>query len=294
MSAIEREILTQPADWRHAAARLAPDCRRCSAARRAGRGGRLRHVAVHGPGLRRGRARRRARRDRRLPRLRDAGRPALRPPGRDLPLGHDQRGACGCSSAARRRHADPRDHRRRRLAVRRAGGGRGRARLRRRGVGRPDPVCDHRARAPAGGDRRRHRCRGRRGRRALTEPAARPDRRTSRFAFLGAGWTVGLANEAALKLREAAGAWAEAYPAMEYRHGPISANADDTLVWPIGARRPRRARRRRPRRLAPSPRTAPARSPSLVLAQRVAVALARARNLDPDHPHSLTRSVVLP
>ncbi len=56
-----------------------------------------------------------------------------------------------------------------------------------------------------------------------------------RFAFLGAGWTVGLANEAALKLREAAGAWTEAYPAMEYRHGPISANADDTLVWPIGA-----------------------------------------------------------
>jgi fructoselysine-6-P-deglycase FrlB-like protein len=33
---------------------------------------------------------------------------------------------------------------------------------------------------------------------------------------------------------------------------------------------------------------------SLVLAQRVAVALARARDLDPDHPHSLTRSVVLP
>ena len=56
-----------------------------------------------------------------------------------------------------------------------------------------------------------------------------------RFAFLGSGWTVGLANEAALKLREAAGAWAEAYPAMEYRHGPISANADETLVWPIGA-----------------------------------------------------------
>jgi CRISPR-associated protein Cas5a/b/c len=33
---------------------------------------------------------------------------------------------------------------------------------------------------------------------------------------------------------------------------------------------------------------------ALVLAQRVAVALAKARNLDPDHPHSLTRSVVLP
>jgi fructoselysine-6-P-deglycase FrlB-like protein len=35
------------------------------------------------------------------------------------------------------------------------------------------------------------------------------------FTFLGAGWTVGIANEAALKLREAALAWAEAYPAME-------------------------------------------------------------------------------
>ncbi|HEX7995742.1 MAG TPA: SIS domain-containing protein, partial [Streptosporangiaceae bacterium] len=42
------------------------------------------------------------------------------------------------------------------------------------------------------------------------------------FVFLGQGWTVGLANEAALKLRETASAWTEAYPAMEYRHGPIS------------------------------------------------------------------------
>jgi fructoselysine-6-P-deglycase FrlB-like protein len=114
-----------------------------------------------------------------------------------------------------------------------------------------------------------------------------------RFAFLGAGWTVGLANEAALKLREAAGAWAEAYPAMEYRHGPISANAEETLVWPIGtvdAGVLDAASR------AGSAIAANGRSPlaSLVLAQRVAVALARARNLDPDHPHSLTRSVVLP
>ena len=33
---------------------------------------------------------------------------------------------------------------------------------------------------------------------------------------------------------------------------------------------------------------------SLVLAQRAAVALARARGLDPDRPLNLTRSVVLP
>jgi fructoselysine-6-P-deglycase FrlB-like protein len=114
-----------------------------------------------------------------------------------------------------------------------------------------------------------------------------------RFAFLGAGWTVGLANEAALKLREAAGAWAEAYPAMEYRHGPISANADDTLVWPMGAvdAGVLDAATRAGSAIAENGQSPLA---SLVLAQRVAVALAQARDLDPDHPHSLTRSVVLP
>src|SRR6266513_4427738 len=54
------------------------------------------------------------------------------------------------------------------------------------------------------------------------------------FVCLGQGWTVGIANEAALKLREAAAAWTEAYPAMEYRHGPISVAGPGTLVWAIG------------------------------------------------------------
>jgi fructoselysine-6-P-deglycase FrlB-like protein len=127
---------------------------------------------------------------------------------------------------------------------------------------------------------------------ALAEPV--PDMTGhGRFAFLGAGWTVGLANEAALKLREAAGAWAEAYPAMEYRHGPISASADRTLVWPMGAVDPSvlAAAAAAGSQIAPNGTSPLA---SLVLAQRVAVALAKARNLDPDHPHSLTRSVVLP
>ena len=44
----------------------------------------------------------------------------------------------------------------------------------------------------------------------------------AQITFLGRGWTVGLAREAALKCREAAAFWAEAYPAMDYRHGPIS------------------------------------------------------------------------
>ena len=98
--------------------------------------------------------------------------------------------------------------------------------------------------------------------------------RYGRFAFLGAGWTVGLANEAALKLREAAGAWAEAYPAMEYRHGPISANADETLVWPIGAVDPGVLDDAGAGRIVDRPRTATSPLASLVLAQRAAVALA--------------------
>jgi CRISPR-associated protein Cas5a/b/c len=115
----------------------------------------------------------------------------------------------------------------------------------------------------------------------------------TQFVFLGQGWTVGLANEAALKLREAASAWTEAYPAMEYRHGPISAAGRGTLVWAIGAVDPGV--------LADAAATGATivnegsdPMAELVLIQRMAVELAEARGLDPDHPKHLTRSVVLP
>ncbi|MEO8477791.1 MAG: sugar isomerase [Actinomycetota bacterium] len=112
------------------------------------------------------------------------------------------------------------------------------------------------------------------------------------FVFLGHGWTVGLANEAALKMREAAQAHTEAYPAMEYRHGPISLAGPSSLVWILGS---------------PDPTVADAVAltgatvhhasldpmAELVSVQRTAVALAQARELDPDHPRNLTRSVVL-
>jgi fructoselysine-6-P-deglycase FrlB-like protein len=113
------------------------------------------------------------------------------------------------------------------------------------------------------------------------------------FVFLGQGWTVGLANEAALKLREAASAWTEAYPAMEYRHGPISAAGRATLVWAIG--------QVDPDVLADAADTGATivnegldPMAELVLIQRMAVELAEAQGLDPDHPKHLTRSVVLP
>src|SRR5581483_3002415 len=56
----------------------------------------------------------------------------------------------------------------------------------------------------------------------------------SEFTFLGCGWAAAVAAEAALKLREVSRTWAESYPAMEYRHGPISVSDESTVVWALG------------------------------------------------------------
>ncbi|GAA2912222.1 MULTISPECIES: SIS domain-containing protein [Streptomyces] len=127
---------------------------------------------------------------------------------------------------------------------------------------------------------------------ALAEPLPEGLVECSQFAFLGRGWTVGLANEAGLKMREAALAWAEAYPAMEYRHGPISVTTSGTATWMFGDA---------PEGLAEQVRgtgalwIAGALDPlaELVRAQRLAVAVAASRGLDPDSPRHLTRSVIL-
>ncbi len=112
------------------------------------------------------------------------------------------------------------------------------------------------------------------------------------ITFLGRDWTVGLAHEAALKLREAAGSWTESYPAMEYRHGPISIAEPGRAVWLFGGD---------PAGLAAEVRStgahvvADAIDPlaDLVRAQRVAVEKALAAGLDPDRPRNLSRSVIL-
>ncbi|MEV6015050.1 MULTISPECIES: sugar isomerase [unclassified Streptomyces] len=114
----------------------------------------------------------------------------------------------------------------------------------------------------------------------------------SQFTFLGRGWTVGLANEAGLKMREASLAWTEAYPAMEYRHGPISVTTTGTATWMLGEA---------PEGLAEQVRGTGGLwvdggldpLAELVRAQRLAVAVAAARGLDPDRPRHLTRSVIL-
>jgi fructoselysine-6-P-deglycase FrlB-like protein len=114
----------------------------------------------------------------------------------------------------------------------------------------------------------------------------------SQWTFLGRDWTVGLAHEAALKLREAAQAWTEAYPAFEYRHGPISVTGPESVVWSLGPLDPSLESEIRS---TGATVVAPALDPlaSLVLAQRTAVALAEARGLNPDRPRNLSRSVVL-
>ena len=113
------------------------------------------------------------------------------------------------------------------------------------------------------------------------------------FVFLGHGWTVGLAFEAALKFRETSGAWAEAYPGMEYRHGPISVAGPNTLVWFLGAPPPDLVAAIRVTGATVEGSAADPMA-ELVTLQRMAVALAVSRGLDPDRPQHLTRSVVLP
>lgn len=114
----------------------------------------------------------------------------------------------------------------------------------------------------------------------------------TQFTFLGAGWTTGLAAEAALKMREAALAWSESYPAMDYRHGPIAITDEQSAVWMFGE--------------APSGLAEQVGATggmwirqeldplaSLIQAQRLALELAAVRGLDPDTPRHLTRSVIL-
>jgi glucosamine--fructose-6-phosphate aminotransferase (isomerizing) len=127
---------------------------------------------------------------------------------------------------------------------------------------------------------------------ALEAPLPADPAAIDHLVFLGTGWTVGLAHEAALKVREAAQAYSESYPAMDFRHGPVAVAGARSLVFSFGDV---------PLALDEAGRAAGAttyrddRDPlaQLVLAQRFALALAAHRGLDPDRPRLLTRSVVL-
>ena len=130
------------------------------------------------------------------------------------------------------------------------------------------------------------------GREAVSAELAEELVTAEQYSFLGSGWTVGLAHEAALKMREAAQLWTESYPAKEYRHGPIAIAAPGRVTWMLGEA---------PEGLFADiaatgayyeDRPADAMA-DLIRVQRVALERARRAGLDPDQPRNLTRSVIL-
>jgi fructoselysine-6-P-deglycase FrlB-like protein len=130
------------------------------------------------------------------------------------------------------------------------------------------------------------------GRSAVSDPLPSRMLEATQFTFLGSGMSVGIANEAALKLREASQSWTESYPAMEFRHGPISVVGRTSTVWVFGPPPPG---------LLEDLQVTGAHVENsdldpmadLIRAQRLAVALAESNGLNPDEPRNLTRSVLL-
>jgi len=111
------------------------------------------------------------------------------------------------------------------------------------------------------------------------------------LVVLGTGWAAALAQEAALKCRESAGMWAEAYPSGEYRHGPISVAAPGTLVWALT---PMTALQKESIEATGATVHQGLADPQveLVSIQKHAVAWAIAAGRDADEPPHLSRSVV--
>ena len=112
------------------------------------------------------------------------------------------------------------------------------------------------------------------------------------FVFLGRGVGMALASEAALKFREILATWSEAYATMEYRHGPISAINERSLVWILDAEEPSiddqiRATGARLIRGEGDPLA------ELVRIHRFAEGLVDLRGINPDRPPHISRSVVL-
>lgn len=129
------------------------------------------------------------------------------------------------------------------------------------------------------------------GRAALELPLPADPASLRHIVFLGHRWSVGLAYEAALKVRESAGFWTESYPVWEYQHGPISCAGPGTLVWALGEL---------PDIVADDIRATGAEvygndldpQANLVLVHRLALALALHLGRNPDTPPFLNRSVL--
>ncbi len=117
-------------------------------------------------------------------------------------------------------------------------------------------------------------------------------RQIDQFSFVGAGWTYGLAEEAALKLKESTQAWTESWHQSEYRHGPISIAEPGRAVWAFGPLIPNLERdvRATGATLLHSELDALA---ELLKVHRLCLLRATDHGLDADRPRHLTRSIIL-
>jgi fructoselysine-6-P-deglycase FrlB-like protein len=112
------------------------------------------------------------------------------------------------------------------------------------------------------------------------------------ISFLGRGWCYGLAQEAALKTRESAQYWAEAYPALDYRHGPLSISQPGRGVWVFGeVPQSLLSDIQKTGALLEVSKLDP--MAHLIKAQRVAIGIAKKRGLNYDSPRGLARSIIL-
>ncbi|MGW5728913.1 SIS domain-containing protein [Nocardia beijingensis] len=117
-------------------------------------------------------------------------------------------------------------------------------------------------------------------------------RRAEQISFVGMGFAAAIADEAALKLRESCQSWTEAYPATEYRHGPIAISAPGRAVWAFGPLEPGFAddvaatgAHLEHHDIDPMA--------DLIRVHRLCLLRSADLGLDPDHPRGLNRSVVL-
>ncbi|MGH3447778.1 MAG: SIS domain-containing protein [Nocardioidaceae bacterium] len=129
---------------------------------------------------------------------------------------------------------------------------------------------------------------------ALSEPDRAYDavRSAEEISFVGMGLGAALAEEAALKLREATRSWAEAYWATEYRHGPISISGPGRAVWALGDL-PANFERDVGVTGAHLEHRGTDPMAELVRVHRLCLLRAGDRDIDPDEPRNLQRSVIL-
>ena len=119
----------------------------------------------------------------------------------------------------------------------------------------------------------------------------------NQIVFLGRGWRHGIAMLAALNLQETALMAPNGYQTLEYRHGPLAAADERTLVWCLDPQDDALSAAVL-RDVGPSGATVRCTGDDPLIAaaqaQLLALRLAALRSIDPDAPRNLVRAIVLP